>query len=852
MASKSRRVSNVNGAAIGPLKSVAYADLSKAAESSAVKSAPTQFKSTVNSILVAVKQFVADSDNHQLLIDAKLSDIMLGRIASLLDEVKESFIENELQQMKTEILDEISGISASSVLKSFLMSQISELFDNDATKEDIEDLKTWMQDNMQNGSAQSSQTPPTEEDVQKGDFKDSTIAENFYAVQTYVQKQFDVLNDNLKNIPGQSGMMASITSFVSKGFIGLIGKVVAVGKLVAQGTSKVFTGIGKIGSSLGKGLFAAVNGIAIGVASLGKGLKSVVSGIGSIGAKVGNAIATPFKAIGGFFSSLNPFKMKRDKKKEDKKQQLRDKIMEKITKLVDKIWTVIEPFIDIVLSFVKIAMIAVVIPIAIIMAQVLLIVGALVLIGIGLYLAYQWVSSKVKWFISYVKSGKLWKDIKAKIVAAWAWMKDFGKWIWQKLIDFGKMILKWYIAYLKFMFIDIPVWIGEKLAEFGIWIWDKLCEFGKWLYDNYIDKYLVQPFKQYIWEPVKKLWNEKIWPKIEPFVVSLTELKDKIVKAFSAWDTNKSIWENLKNIGGIIKDAVIEWWDNSPFKTFYEQNLKPFVESVKDLFSRLANLGGFIKDAILDWWNGDSSLGDTLKNIGSTLVNAVKEWWNGDNPIRKWYEANLKPKIDAIKQKLGSIEIKIPVIGTIRPFGLLVGKPAFENTMDQMKNNAKDFTSEKYQQAKENLKKIEEKLNNPNTGILEKAALKTQQLLLKGTVAAAEKFIDKSILDRKSIAQQQAQQQIQQAAQPIQQIESMQNDNQLNLQRSGQEISTSIQKDNAAKKARDDRQEQQSGKILSTLEKNLPEILDRLRDPAVLPIPVLRENNNDSAMMQAL
>lgn len=118
----------------------------------------------------------------------------------------------------------------------------------------------------------------------------------------------------------------------------------------------------------------------------------------------------------------------------------------------------------------------------------------------------------------------------------------------------------------------------------------------------------------------------------------MTNLKDRIVKAFSAWDSNKSIWENLKNIGGIIKDAVIAWWNDSPFKEFYENNLKPFIDSVKDLFGRLANLGGFIKQAILDWWNGDSSLGDTLKNIGSTLVNAVKEWWNGDNPIRIWYE----------------------------------------------------------------------------------------------------------------------------------------------------------------------------------------------------------------------
>lgn len=82
---------------------------------------------------------------------------------------------------------------------------------------------------------------------------------------------------------------------------------------------------------------------------------------------------------------------------------------------------------------------------------------------------------------------------------------------------------------------------------------------------------------------------------IQPFIDSLMDLKNRIVQAFSAWDTSKSIWENLKNIGGIIKDSVLEWWNESPFKAFYEQYLEPFVNSAKDLFNRLMNLGGFIK-----------------------------------------------------------------------------------------------------------------------------------------------------------------------------------------------------------------------------------------------------------------
>lgn len=40
MASKSRRVANVNGATVGPLKSIAHIDNSKGIAANAVKSAP--------------------------------------------------------------------------------------------------------------------------------------------------------------------------------------------------------------------------------------------------------------------------------------------------------------------------------------------------------------------------------------------------------------------------------------------------------------------------------------------------------------------------------------------------------------------------------------------------------------------------------------------------------------------------------------------------------------------------------------------------------------------------------------------------------------------------------------------
>ena len=274
----------------------------------------------------------------------------------------------------------------------------------------------------------------------------------------------------------------------------------------------------------------------------------------------------------------------------------------------------------------------VVAPILLIALKIGLIIAAVALIIAGITLFVIWIKDKILEFWKYVTSGELWEDIKAKMLKAWEWMADFGKWLWNIILDA-----------LKYIFVDM--WV-----DLGKWVWNKLCDFGKWLYDNYIDKYLVKPFKTYIWEPVKKLWSEKIWPKIEPFIESLTNLKNKIVKAFSGWDSNKSIWENLKNIGGILKDTIVEWWDNSPFKTFYEQYIKPFVESAKDLFKKLKNLGGFIKDAIVSWWNGDSSLGDTLKNIGTKVWDTIVEWWDGS--IFKEYWEKLKTYLNDLLKPL--------------------------------------------------------------------------------------------------------------------------------------------------------------------------------------------------------
>ena len=785
MASNSRRIQNTAGSAKSFLNGVNKPNKGENKAAKAIAASGKNEKLT-SAILATIKQYLDDSDDYQKLLDSKSIDVTLGRIASLLDEVKEKFVKNELKDVKAAIIDEISESAMSTIFKNFLINQISGLFDQAATKNDIEELKDWLSQNVAktNGTESSETTAIAEtsseqqavqtieeneektEDNEEGEYKDSTPAKNFLALQTIIDAQFDMLNKNLKNLPGQGGLFKKLFTMIGAGFSGVSSGIVKLTK----GVTNV---IGKT-ASIAKSIVAVpFKGILTGISGLASGIKGIAGGIAGIGKKVGGALLSPFKKIGGFFGKLNPFQ-RSEKKNEEKKQAAKDKVMNFMAKIIDKIWKVIEPFVDKVAMFMGIVTKFVIVPIALLVMKVLFIVGAIIALAVGLVLAVMWIKNKALEFWNYIVSGKLWKDIKKKISEAWEWTKDFGKWIWQKFISFGKTLWSWYLAYLKFIFVDVWVMLGKTIANLSIWIWDKLCEFGKWLYDNYIDKYLVQPFKTYIWEPIKKLWKEKIWPKIEPFVISLTELKDKIVKAFSAWDTNKSIWENLKNIGGIIKDSIVEWWENSPFKTLWDETvwpmLEPFITSLSELKDRIVKA--------FSAWNPEISIWENLKNIGGILIDSLTEWYEKSpfklvidelvNIVKLYVVAPLKGiqrKLKSFVAKLANeFVIKVPSINfndSIKPWKWTLDWNEFHPFDFATKN----WTPSEKQQAKDDAEKSTTDLINEEMG-------KMQQTIDEATKVQTELDIkEPNKIEQRNIAAQQ----VSQAAQPIQNIEKMKN-----------------------------------------------------------------------------
>ena len=838
MASRSRRIQNNAGSANSFLDAVAEP---KAADSKIAKAVALAGKNEklVNAVLSAVKQCIDDSDKYQKKLDSKSIDVTLGRIASLLDEFKSSFTDNELTDAKDEILKAISGISTSSFLKTFLASQISSLFDDSATKDDIEDLKQWILENVGGNASNTSEEHPTfendealEEDNKEGDYQDSTPAKNFSTLNTAIDKQFNALNKRMLVIPGIFGIVTGLTSIVGKGFGMVFTGVAKLTKGVANVASKTISITKYLGKAALSGIGAAIAGIGKGIGSVIKGVgslaKNVAQGIGGLGKKIGGAIASPFKAVGGFVSKLNPFKRAEDKR-DERRQKAKDKMMEVMSKVIDKIWKCVEPIVDKIGFVISLISKFVIIPILFITAQILLVVGAVVALTVGIVLAAMWIKNKIVKFWNYITSGEIWKDMADALVKAWEWIKDLGK-----------------------------------------WIWEKLCQFGNWLYENYIYKYIVKPFKDYVLDPIRKLWNNKVWPMIEPFITSLTELKNKIVNAFSAWDTNKSVWENLKNIGGIIRDSIADWWndDNNPVRKMYNTYISPFVESITNLKDKIVSA--------FSGWDTSKSVWENMKNIGGIIRDSIADWWNDDkNPIKRVYNEYIKPMIDTVKEKIQPLVDKFKEIlnklgnmtwdlgkwiGIIRPFGFLIGKTfrLSEAEAEEYRGvTAKNKQADELNDDIEELKRIRAE-GKTELGYLSNPILRAKYGSgnLDDIIAEQEKQRDSirsqasAELDRIN-ARNLAQQQVQQAAKPIQSIEQMRSSANVELQKTGEEISTDIAQKEEQKQKFDQSQSDKSDALLTELKEFRQEANKKLDDPAAIPVPVPINTQHNSATMRS-
>lgn len=417
-----------------------------------------------------------------------------------------------------------------------------------------------------------------------------------------------MLNDTISKI-SKAGIGSKVAKMVSNGFkrvtaitSSILSKVksasstvLSIGKSIAGGT---FAGLAKTVGFIAK----AVGSIGVGIGTAMTGIKNLAGGIAGMGKKIGGAILSPFKKIGSVFTR------KRADKSADRKERMREKFMSFMTNMFEKLWNFLEP----VLAKLKIYMLVTLVPVLVTAFKVLAIIAAITAIVVGFILLYMFVKNTVV------------PKIKKAFAAIGKKVKDFGLKLWNGIKALGEWL--WYIVSLK--------WI----VDFGKWLWKKLCEFGSWLYQKFIAP-----------------WLNPLMKKLEPFIKSLQNLVERIKSIWKAfkWDGNKSFFDNVKCIASIIKDAVVDWWQTSPIKTAYDATLGPIVESVGNLVKRikeiwnnfkfdpnisfidnLKNLGSIIRQAIVDWWKADDNpVRAAYNKYLKPIIDKITGWLE---PIFNW------------------------------------------------------------------------------------------------------------------------------------------------------------------------------------------------------------------------
>ena len=196
-------------------------------------------------------------------------------------------------------------------------------------------------------------------------------------------------------------------------------------------------------------------------------------------------------------------------------------------------------------------------------------------------------------------------------------------------------------------------------------------------------------------------------------------------------------------------------------------------------------------------------------------------------------------KIEALKEKMGNTVWDLGV-AYVRPFGFLVGKPAFEGAIEKAVGKAKDAI-------KGGIGKIKGMF-----GSKKKPGPTNVQSKIDNAIVSAEQKTPANELqnDMKKQSIDLAQQQVQQAAQPLQNIEGMQNGAQAELQKNGQEVSVAIAKKEDAQQKRDQEQALQMRELLNEMRVGNSAILKNLNDPYVVPLPIPMQQQQNPAMMR--
>lgn len=853
-----QKIPNNPGSGRDLLKSVPTA----AAKPVGAEKVPSTQKELVKTIEKMLGELARSQHYNKVMGDSRQVDVILMRIASLLEAFKLNQSAEDLESAKKEILEKIESSSGSGLLDKVIAEtiakQITSIFEQPATKDDIEDLKAYLAEVAESTRASESKEAgaksPTEigasgeeekeeetsksevpqevkaKDEKEGNYANSTPAKNIFILQTFIGKQFETLNKNLKLVSSKPIFFPKFSDGISSSFKKIANKLSSIKIGFSKITKSASDKIANLTQSISKLAKFPFTALRDGIALVGKGIKSVGKVVGNLGTRVGNLITAPFKKFGSMISSLNPFNRKKtskEKKAEKRQNSIFDsleKLVKRLKKFADNIKVAVLDFID-----------SIIIPAAKIFAKGMSII-------LKPLLTFIWASG-----------------IGVLLTGIGAGLFLIGLAIF-KLVDFvvdeiGPKIKEW-------MDVVTPDTVNNVLNSAANFMntFSALMAalFAPLIAVGTVIMAAIEPIGRFIKEVLSSAVDhivpiiDTIFGLIERTVVHILQAIEPIIHQI------------IDIVGGVIQTML------EAIAPIIEE-LKPLILVISDVICGVIKLTVMAIQAaikgITDWWANvqkEGGLWPWFKNRLKAVLNfakgvkdAIVEWWNSpDNPIKSLFN------------KLADMIWSLPVIGTFRPFGFLAGKDFFLSEAEE--KEYKEVTSKRKaaQDIDKDIEALKERLAKGDTtvgrldygdglagykhgtkleDVIKDMEARRNKLNAEAN-AAAQKQMNLVEVD----AQSKAQQAVATQMQPLNELEKSRAEENTMVNESFASVAKAEELEQKKQEEQQSWQSDQIYEMFQFLKDMRSEMKDGFANPQVVPAPVVITNNNgpNPAMME--
>lgn len=640
------KITDINGAAMQPLRSIKKPQVN---ESFSSKIKDSKLKQTSEEIVSALLSSIKGSDEYTIQLHSKMSDIVLGRLASL--KATTDVSQDDLLELKDAITSGIQNTGLSDNLKQQLQQSVSAAINNTPPSDDsskvIEELKKL--DEQLSKEQESAEPLPTEplstenEEVQlqqiaelKDEFSQQMAKINDIpnAVDGQIQKPFQQLNKTISKLTKKT------TPPIDK-----------QSTLVGQKLGSVQEAIAKKTESIGKSFEEMKTTTVVGIQQKEEETQKVAQKLNPLkklfSKKDDEKTDEKFekfkkKFMPDFISATQAFAtnqeqfvldvLKRNIKNINK--ALKKTINAMVTTLVFKIATSVLKILNTLAKFLgelifKIVgglmkglfaplmpvIYAIAIALGLIMAAVMMamfkfhelikpIIESLAKLAALMAKVVVWLIQEVWTWLS----GTLWPFIKNEV---WGFVSnELWTFISERIFPIIERIYNWiWKEFWPFLCNELWPFILEQVGKIFTWLetelWPFILETFTWFRDK-----IITPVWQTFVLPVLTWIVEKVMPwiaeHVSPVIKSLLEVLKEFLDAIQPW------------IGPLFSKMfkIIDWLLKLLFKVFkiLEPGIMAVVKCIKNLFVGVFNL---LKDVVI-----------TIVEFIELLIKAFKQAWN--------------------------------------------------------------------------------------------------------------------------------------------------------------------------------------------------------------------------------